>query len=330
VTTAGLFVASILIIVGGSELFTNAVEWAGHRLGLARGATGSLLAALGTALPETTVPIVAVAGRRPSADGVAVGAILGAPLLLLTLGLAVTGIAVLSRHDARELVVEPRQVHRDLGTFIAGFSILMVGFVLPEWARVVAAIAVLVLYAGYVRATLRGGDPSLTEPEPLHLVRRRPGAPPSALIGLQLMVGVAALIGGAELFVRAIEDLAHSLTLAPLLLSLVVVPVATELPETLNSVLWVRARSDWLALGNVAGATAFQACIPGAFGLVFTSWRPGPLGLASALLSLAMSGAVLALLRRGRSRGWWLLCCGLPWVVLVAVIATTGQRLQAS
>ena len=47
-TTALLFVASLLLVVIAAELFTNAIEWAGHILNLGTGATGSLLAALGT------------------------------------------------------------------------------------------------------------------------------------------------------------------------------------------------------------------------------------------------------------------------------------------
>ena len=59
--TALLFVASLILVVIAAELFTNAIEWAGHMLNLGSGATGSLLAAIGTSLPETVVPIVALA-----------------------------------------------------------------------------------------------------------------------------------------------------------------------------------------------------------------------------------------------------------------------------
>ena len=48
---AGLLVTFVVILIG-AELFTNGIEWAGHRLKLAEGAVGSLLAAVGTALPE--------------------------------------------------------------------------------------------------------------------------------------------------------------------------------------------------------------------------------------------------------------------------------------
>ena len=57
--------AGLLTILIGAELFTNAVEWLGSRLGLSEGAVGNLLAAVGTALPESIVPLVAFLAGNP-------------------------------------------------------------------------------------------------------------------------------------------------------------------------------------------------------------------------------------------------------------------------
>src|SRR4029078_9643097 len=87
----------------GAELFTNGIEWFGKKLGLAEGAVGSVLAAVGTALPETMIPIIAIlfSGQEHS-DEIGVGAILGAPFMLATLAMFVTGIAVLAQARQRE------------------------------------------------------------------------------------------------------------------------------------------------------------------------------------------------------------------------------------
>jgi cation:H+ antiporter len=329
VTTAGLFVGGLLLIVVASELFTNAVEWAGFRLGIAAGATGSLLAALGTALPETTVPVVAILRGGPDAEAVAVGAIVGAPFLLLTLGMAITGAAVTARRRDPELRPEMRQVRRDLGTFLAGFSILLVAIPLPRAVRAVLAVGLLLLYGRHVHATLRGGDPATEHPEPLHLMRRSE-RPAGVAIAVQLVIATAMLIAGAELFVRAVERAGHSLHVSPLLLALVVVPIATELPEMFNSVLWVRSGDDGLAAGNVLGATAFQACLPGFLGLAFTDWSPGPLGIANAVLTLLTGVLTLGLLHDGRVRGTVLTLSAAPWVAYVALVLATGSRLQGT
>ena len=330
--TTALFVGGLLLIVAGSELFTNAVEWAGYRMKLASGATGSLLAALGTALPETVVPIVALIGRSPTSDAVAIGAVVGAPFLLVTVGMSITGLAVAARRTKPQLEVDGRQVRRDLGSFAGAFWILLLGVVLPQWARAIAAVALLGLYARYVRATLRGGEPSEHMPEPLHLLRLdedRRGRPNPVAIGIQLALAIALLVAGAEMFVHGLDRLAMDISIPPLLLSLVLVPIATELPETLNSVLWVHARRDGLAFGNVAGAVTFQACLLGALGLAFTTWQPGHLGLINLGLTLATGVYTLALLHDGRCRGWRLALNAVPWVAYVAVVLTIGTRLQS-
>jgi cation:H+ antiporter len=328
VITVLLLVGGLVLIVAGSELFTNAVEWAGFRLRLASGATGSLLAAWGTALPETVVPVVAIIGRGPSADGVATGAIVGAPLLLLTLGIAVTGLAVMTRRDAPDLVVDQSQARRDLGIFVAAYALVILAVAFPLWLRGVVAVVVVVMYGMYVRAALRGGAPTETMPEPLHLLRWYTGPPPGTAIAGQLIGAVSLLVIGAEVFVRALERTADALQLPTLLLALVLVPVATELPETLNSVLWIRSRDDGLAFGNIAGATAFQACIGGALGVAFTTWSPGRLGLAGAALALVSGCYLLVLLRDGRCRGWRLALSAVPWVVYVVIAGVAGSRLQ--
>jgi cation:H+ antiporter len=327
VTPALLFAGGLVLIVTASELFTNAVEWTGYRLKLASGATGSLLAALGTSLPETVVPVVALISGEPSAASVATGAVLGSAFLLLGVGTAVTGAAVLLRRSRRRLEPQAGQVRRDLGLFIGGFSVVLVAIVLPRPLRIVLGICLLVAYALYVRATLAGGAPSEAAPEPLHLVRWRDGEPGSRWIGVQLVGAVAMLILGSDLFVRGLNDVASSLHTNPLTLALIVIPVATELPETLNSVLWVRSHDDALAFGNVAGSAAFQACILGFIGLSFTPWRPDFNGVLSGLLTLGVAVYLLALLHRGSAHGRWLLLAGLPWVGYVVAEIIAGGRL---
>lgn len=321
-TQALLFGGGLLLILAASELFTNAVEWAGFRLKLGSGATGSLLAAVGTSLPETVVPVVALISGRPSAAAVASGAVLGSSFLLLGVGVAITGLAVAVRTRGT-LRIDKGQARRDLGVFVGAFTVVLVAIVLPTPVRIVVGVGLLVTYALYVRATLRGGSPRAEMPEPLHLLFRRPGEPPALMVLLQLLLSVGMLVVGSEIFVAALNDTANALHANPLTLALIVVPVATELPETFNSVLWVRSGDDALAFGNVAGSATFQSCVLGFIGLTFTPWRPGFSGILGGLLTLAVAIGLLLLLRNGSARGRWLMLAGAPWVgyVLAEVIA---------
>ena len=119
--------SSFAVILAGALLFTNAIEWAGHRLGLGEGATGSVLAAVGTAMPETLIPIVAIIGGGEGSEDVAVGAIIGAPFLLATIAMALVGISALIFRGRREqgvrLAADIPTLDRDLTFFLVFFAL---------------------------------------------------------------------------------------------------------------------------------------------------------------------------------------------------------------
>jgi cation:H+ antiporter len=100
-------------------------------------------------------------------------------------------------------------------------------------------------------------------------------------------------VGGAELFVEEIINAAEAVGVEPLLLSLVIAPFATELPEKANSVFWVRDGKDTLALGNITGAMVFQSTLPVAFGLAFTDWEFDT--ASTVACALALGGGLLAI-----------------------------------
>jgi AcrR family transcriptional regulator len=95
ITAVPLLLVSFGVILFAAELFTNGIEWVGVRLGLGHGAVGSILAAIGTAMPETMIPLIAILFVGSSdADDVGIGAILGAPFLLSTAAFAVAGLGL--------------------------------------------------------------------------------------------------------------------------------------------------------------------------------------------------------------------------------------------
>jgi cation:H+ antiporter len=305
-----LLVASFAVILAGALLFTNAVEWLGHRLALGEGAVGSLLAAVGTAMPETLIPIVALIEGAEGSGDVAVGAIVGAPFLLATVAMALVGFAALGyrrrRPQGRNLAADAPTLDRDLSFFFVFFAGgLVLGAGLPAAVRIPAAIFFIASYLVYVQRTLARGGPQ-QPPEtinPLIVIppRRRRGDPALAPIVVQLLVGLGVMVGGAHLFVEELLHVAESIGVEALVLSLVLAPLATELPEKANSFFWVRDGKDSLALGNITGAMVFQSTIPIAVGLAFTDWELDRFATVSMGLGLA-GGAVAywALRLRGR------------------------------
>ncbi len=334
--TALLLLVSFVLIVAGALLFTNAVEWAGHRLNLGESAVGSLLAAVGTALPESLIPIVAVIGGQAGSEEVAIGSIIGAPFLLGTLAMIVIGTSALAyrgrREHGREIHADQRSMQRDLGFFLAffaaGIALGAVGASTP--IRIAAAVLLVLAYLFYGYRTVSKGGDSEGEDELRALIfdRKAEAEPRGWRIVVQLLVGLAAIVGGAELFVEEVVGIAESLGVGPLVLSLILAPLATELPEKANSILWVRDDKDSLALGNVTGAMAFQASIPIAFGLAFTEWSLDPAAVAAGVAGIL--GGIIAVIALRRQSfgipsilGWTVLLVG--FLVFVALVPSPQE-----
>jgi cation:H+ antiporter len=118
------------------------------------------------------------------------------------------------------------------------------------------------------------------------------------------------IIGGAHLFVEEVQWAATDVLGIPAaVVALLLAPLATELPEKFNSVLWISRDKDTLALGNITGAMAFQGTLPVTLGIVFTSWNlslewgtTGFLNGFSAILAI-VSGAILYLRARSADEG---------------------------
>ncbi|MGZ5388251.1 MAG: sodium:calcium antiporter [Solirubrobacterales bacterium] len=294
-----LLATSFAVILAGALLFTNAVEWAGHKLGLGEGATGSLLAAVGTAMPETLIPIVAIIGGKEGSEEVAVGAIIGAPFLLATIAMALVGVSALiyrnRRDQGTELVADAETLDRDLVFFLIFFAAgIGLGLGVPDGLKIPAAVVFVGAYAVYVRRTLIGGG-AVQEAETIRplVVDWTPGDdPPAGPVVLQLLIGLGAIVGGAHLFVEKLISVAAEIGIEPLVLSLVLAPLATELPEKANSFFWVREGKDSLALGNITGAMVFQSTIPVGIGLMFTDWELS--GNAAISVALGLAGGLIA------------------------------------
>ena len=147
-----------------------------------------------------------------------------------------------------------------------------------------------------------------------------------------LSIALALIVLGAVLFVDAVEHLASTFGVDEVLLALVVAPIATELPEKFNSILWVRAGKDTLAMGNITGAMVFQATIPTVVALVFASgtWvatEGSYLAFASAGIALLSAAVIfIPMVRRSRLQGRGLLVGGVFYAayLLLVIAATAG------
>jgi cation:H+ antiporter len=326
----GLLLGAAVLIYLACEFFVNGVEWVGRKLAVGQKATGTILAAFGTALPESVVTFVAVTFPHTVADkDIGVGAAMGGPLALGTIAYAVVGVTLLICQRPLPTGAEGRTLYaglsRDQAWFIvisiAKLAVGIAAFAFKPWLGVLFLLA----YAAYAWKEMTGvEDAEEVELDPLRLTPK--ATTPTTLAALtQTLAALAVIFIASRFFVGQLGALGPYLGLKPQLLSLLISPIATELPETLNAVIWIRQGKVRLALANISGAMMIQATVPTAFGLFATPWVLDPaLVLAGAVTLLSVSILFFAFWR-----GWitrtYLACMSLAYVAFAAV--TLGLHL---
>lgn len=290
---------SLGVILLAAELFVNGVEWLGELFDLSEGAVGSVLAAVGTALPETIIPLIALLfNKGTEGHEVGIGAILGAPLMLSTLAMFVTGIALIAFRKKRtagtNVVADYSTMSRDLGFFIIVFTAaVLAGTIPPElrhWQLMIGGFMVF-SYIWYVYEMLTQERDISDECEiPTCYFARNHDRPPLYRVLIQVVLALALIVLGANLFVDSIKEIAALYGINAFILSIIIAPIATELPEKFNSVIWISRGKDTLALGNITGAMVFQSSLIPAMGIFLTNWQLSSSALVSAILAVSAAG----------------------------------------
>jgi cation:H+ antiporter len=296
----------LVMILAAAEFFTNGIEAFGRKFSFSQAVVGSIFAAVGTALPETILPMVAIFlyGGHSSKE-IGVGAILGAPFMLSTLAFFLVGltasVAAFNKKRPFELRVEIRSVRRDMSFFIVMYSsAVFLPMLIGTTVQVPLAIALVLGYVFYTWLTFRGESAGIEHAGEMYFLKiaRRLGisiseeSPPLFAILLQVGISLGVMVKGAHTFVSSLEQISVRFGMDPLLFALLLAPVATELPEKFNSMTWTWKGRDTLAIGNITGAMVFQSTFPVSVGLVFTEWRLTGMALFSAVIAI-VSSAIL-------------------------------------
>lgn len=332
-----LLLSGLIFILLAAEGFTNGIEGLGRRLSLSQAVVGSILAAVGTALPETILPMVAILFYGGStANKIGVGAILGAPFMLGTLAFFLVGITTLisfinKRRIRFKLNIEIHSIRRDLSFFLVMYSsaILIPTLIPVNITGIPLGILLIGGYIFYAYRTFRGESLEIEHAEEIYLWRILKGlrvvssiTPPLIAILFQVIAALSVMIWGAHIFVKSLEVLSLRAGIDPLIFALLVAPVATELPEKFNSVTWTWKGRDTLAFGNITGAMVFQSTFPVSVGLLFTHWKLTYLAFLSAILAILSAFLILAeiVVRKRVSPITLLLGGGLYIIYAVALI----------
>ncbi|NMM28444.1 MAG: sodium:calcium antiporter [Glaciimonas sp.] len=320
-----LLLASAVAIYLACEFFVNGVEWVGRKFKVSQNATGSVLAAFGTALPESVVTFVAVVfGAGPEQKELGVGAAIGGPLALATVAYAVVGLTFIltkgkldrhlfSRTSTQRLISDQKWF---MSIFVVKITLGLVAFAIKPWL----GILFLVAYGLYVRKKMQSVDEAGDEHEELESLKICPSSnnPSTGWALLQCAGALVVIFFSSQLFVHQLETIGPWLGLPAQIVALLLSPIATELPEILNAVIWVRQGKQNMALSNISGAMMIQATIPSALGIFFTPWILGHVLVWAAIVTMASILGLYFLLKHNKLTGSRLSWFGMLYVIFAA------------
>jgi cation:H+ antiporter len=328
-----ILLVSLIAILIVAILFCNALEHLGEKLGISEGVTGSIFAAVGTALPETIIPFLAFFGATKDNANVdiGIGAILGAPLMLSTLSVFIMA-AFISRKRGINGVIqpEPRGLKRDLQFFLISYSLAFCAALIPQFSGrkfclIIIAISLGITYFVYLLITVKDSASLVksghqTQAKEGLFLQRLGIKANHVTIMIQLILATLLLVYFSETFISSVNDLAVKHAISPFLLSLIIIPIATELPEKVNSVLWLHKGRDTLAMGNITGALVFQGSLLPILGILATDW-----GLNQRTVLVNIIITLIAVLWmymnacRGVLRVWHFAVNGMLYVVNISI-----------
>ncbi|MBF0457859.1 MAG: sodium:calcium antiporter [Nitrospirae bacterium] len=324
-----IIILSMGVILGGCELFANGVENFGQHMNLSHAAAGGILAAVGTALPETLVPIFAlISGTKQHGEGIAIGAILGAPFMLTTLAMFSLGVTTfilwLKKDRERPLFnANITALMTDLFFFIPTMAVVLC---ISIWGgtviKSIGVLGLIITYAAFCKVTLSHEAQDGEEyEEKLYFNCYFSCSKTQANIVVQILIGLLFIVVGAHIFIDYITIVSMKSGISALVLSLIIAPIATELPEKYNSITWTVQGKDTLAMANITGAMIFQSTIPISIGLLFTRWQLGHTELLNIMIAITMATAILITVKiKKRLPGWTLLIGGIFYMAYIVRI----------
>ncbi|MGQ4351156.1 sodium:calcium antiporter [Streptomyces sp. SAS_275] len=317
-----LLIVCAVAIYLSCEWFVNAVEWLGERLNVGKKAVGTILAAFGTALPESVVTLVAVTtGATDEAKDIGVGAAMGGPLALSTIAYGVTGAMLMLKRRRERIAAGPgatpagarneeslgsaadmKRLAKDQKWFLPIFAVKVALGLVAFAFKPVLGLLFFAAYAVYFWREIRGGDDDEDEGPDLEPLKFQPKAasPSTWAVAAQTALTLVVIFFASQLFVKQLDAIGPMLGLSAAVTALLLSPVATELPEIMNAVIWVRQGKTQLALANISGAMMIQATVPSGLGLLFTRWDFDAALLWSGLITMAAIVYLLMTMRGHR------------------------------
>ncbi len=233
-------IIGIALVLWGADRLTDGATSIAQRLNVPQIVIGLTVVAMGTSAPEFFVSFVsALKGTTDMAVGNVIGSNIFNTLLIV-------GVAAM----VSPMVIATNTVRKDMPCAVIASLMLLLMSLDNELSRLDAALLfaafiLFMLYTLHLAKTGKQEDDLQPPMKPLKAV-------------FYLLLGLACLIFGSNLFVEAATQVAKSLGVSEAMIGLTIVAGGTSLPELATSVVAAMKGRSAIAIGNVIGSNVFN------------------------------------------------------------------------
>lgn len=264
-------VVGVVLVLWGADRLTEGAVAVAERLRVPQIVIGLTIVALGTSMPELCVSVVSALKGTPD---LAVGNVVGSNIFN---ALLIVGVAAL----VAPMTILRSTVFKDVPCALVA-SVVLLMMCQNDWVitRLDGAI-LFVFFLVFMCLTIKGATSAQPAPQAAlaqaaekdQLQAAEKNQPQGAeekessadkrpmkgwLAGLWMVVGLAALIGGSNLFVGGATEVARALSVSDAVIGLTIVAGGTSLPELATSVVAAKKGNSGIAIGNVLGSNVLN------------------------------------------------------------------------
>lgn len=243
-------VVGVVLVLWGADRLTEGAVAVAERLRVPQIVIGLTIVALGTSMPELCVSVVSALKGTPD---LAVGNVVGSNIFN---ALLIVGVAAL----VAPMTILRSTVFKDVPCALVA-SVVLLMMCQNDWVitRLDGAIF-FVFFLVFMRLTIKGATSAQPAPLAAEENEASAGKQPMKgwLAGLWMVVGLAALIGGSNLFVGGATEVARALNVSDAVIGLTIVAGGTSLPELATSVVAAKKGNSGIAIGNVLGSNVLN------------------------------------------------------------------------
>ncbi len=264
-------IGGLVLLVWGADRFVHGAAAAARNMGIAPLLIGLTVVAFATSAPEILVSVVAATRGEP---GLAIGNAIGSNIC--NIGLVLGCVSII-----RPIKLRSATLRREMPALLA-VSLLTVSLFLDSYlSRVDGLVMLMGLVIVMIWLARLGLRSAVNDPIKRDFEAEIPQHVTMKMALVWFVLGLATLLGGAELLVDGAIDIAHTLGVSDIVIGITLVALGTSLPELAVSLISALKGEFGLAIGNIVGSNIFNL-----LAVIGVAATIAPAPLAPSVLSL--------------------------------------------